>query len=287
MLELIHTWSDQMPGGAGFMTVYRTTGMSTRTTRALELRSGMELSSAAPGLPIRGHRTMMLDGVNCSVLSSITQTAGPSPDHPCRIAHHLVLTPGERPSISPVGLLMSGWFRTDWDGTSPSGADSPPLPDHAEFSVCHSLDPEWLRILNHRVAAHAGTSIMVPPSTRCIDVVAAIEQTLSPEAQWAFTFLTNTDRMRDAAILLAVHEGSPPARRIAAANEGVVLLLKNPPTPISHATAIENSDTDQAEPTPTTLQLDPARVSGCVIAMAVIAAAALMAVIVAIAGWFP
>ncbi len=291
MLELIHAWSNNGQGEAGFTIVHRTTGMSKQTARTLEMLSGMDLPATGSVPPIRAHRIIMLDGIICSVLSSITQTTGPSPDRPCRVAHHLVLTPAERPKVGPVGLLMSGWFREAWDDTESPEPTPAPLPDHSELPSCPTLDPEWIRLLNQRATAHAATSILVPLPTCCINVVAAIEQTLPPSHQWELTFLTNTDRMRDGVLLLAAQVDSPPATRIAAAKEGVVLPLQKPPAHswAREGTGIEppqNLVQDRVELVPNTLRLDPVRIPGLVIMLMLLAAAAVAITIAVIGGWF-
>ena len=291
MLELIHAWSDgHGDRDPGFRIVHHTTGMSERTTRTLERHSGMDLPGTGSATPVRAHRIMMLDGGLCSVLTTITQTAGSAPDRPGRTAHHLVLSPAERPTIGPVALVVSGWFREHWDEGAPPGDTPDPLPHHCELPPCPGVDPEWIRLLSRRVHAHAPTAILVPGPARCIDVLAAIERTTAPGQQWELTFLTNSDRMRDGVLLLAAQADTSPAARIAAAKEGVVLPLANPPPTRGQAHHLAEGDQlrqDRVELMPASMQLGPARLTGPVLLLIALAVAALAMVIAVLSGWTP
>jgi hypothetical protein len=291
MLELIHAWSDERQSHiAGFTIVHQSTGMSTRTARTLAHLSGIDLSTTGTVAPVHAHRVMQLDGQLCSVISSITQTPGPAPDRPGRVAHHIVLTPSERPEIGPVALALSDRLVTQWDPGSTHNEVPPAVPDHAEYPPDPEIDSEWIRLLTRRVHAHATTSALVPSSVRCIDLAAAIERATPASQQWELTFLTETDRMRVGVLLLAASAERPSGARIVEGKDGVVLSLsKSPPTrEQSHEQFVpEPTAQDRVELAPASMEQEAARMTGPVILLVALAAGAIALVAAVLSGWSP
>lgn len=290
MLELIHAWSGELhAGGPGFGTVHQTRGISERTARTLAMGSGMDLLRAGPAQPVFAHRIMILDGAPQSVLTRITQTDGPADDRPGRIAHHLVLTPSERPKIGPVALLVSEWFRSSWNDADKPTAVPPSLPTHCELPSCSGVDPEWLHLLARRAQNHAPMSILVPPPTPCIDLMAAIEQSLPTEQRWELTFLTDSSHNTDGILVRAARAGTKMAGQISAEPDSVVLSLKESPSTQDEqepAADAEHAAVDRVELAPAALELEPTRSSGPLIVILVLCAVASVAIaIAAIGGW--
>ncbi|MDP6601625.1 MAG: hypothetical protein QGH76_04950, partial [Phycisphaerales bacterium] len=256
--------------------------------RALAARSGLDLPPTGAAIPVFAHRILILDGIPCSALTRISQTDGTSPDRPGRIAHHLILSAEERPSIGPVSLLRSGWFFDTWDESANLGSTPAPLPNQCEAFTPPNVDPEWMRILVQRVTAHAPTAIVVPTVARCIDVLAAIEQSLPTGRAWEFSFLTDTRLKTDGVLLLAAQSDTPAADFIANRYEGVVLSLHGSPTsstpPLPHHEA-EKALPDRVELLPAAMDADSGGLSAPVLLLIVLAMVAVSITIAVLGGW--
>lgn len=290
MLELIHAWEDQREGGAGFATVYRTEGMSPATTGLLEQYSGMQLSSQDAMPPVLAHRIVLVDGVACSVLTCITQNEGLSPDRPVRTAHHLVLTPSERPASGPVPLLLSNWFCRDWARTSSYPGGQRPAAIAAATPGPLQAHSDWLALLARRVSSHTATTVIPLQGDHAADIVAAVEHDLSPAHRWTFTFLTGTESPPDGVLLVIAPPATAAATKRITRADGVTLKLT--PTPPDTATASQTSppiapEIDRVELISATMQPANTTFSLPLTLLVVVAIGVIALVIAAAGGWLP
>jgi hypothetical protein len=280
MLELIHAWTTA-GGPPGFRTVSRTSGMSDATAEVLIARSGLDVCYPGVAKPIIAHRTLHMDGGPMSVLTRISQTPGPSPERPGRIAHHIVLTADQRPDYGPVDLLARGRFLTSF--TEPEKAAQFQLPKSIEPADTGGIDDAWIDLICRRLASRKHTTILTPPTLRCDLVIASIAAAM-PEFGWLMTFVLGTDQHLDAALLRVVEIGSTAGDRLASAGEGLIVSLADTPPQqlMAASTEVETDEPDQ--PTPLRLESAP----GIPTTMLVLAGIAIIAVVVAMAtlgGW--
>ncbi len=280
MLELIHAWTT-VGGPPGFRTVSRTPDMSDATAELLITRSGLDVCYPGVARPVIAHRTLHMDGRLMSVLTRISQTLGPSPERPGRIAHHIVLTADQRPDYGPVDLLARGSFLTSF--TEPEKVEQFQLPKSVEPADTVGIDEAWIDLIRMRLASRKCTTILTPPTLRCDRVLASIAAAM-PELGWLMTFVLGTDQHPDTALLRVVEIGTPAADRLACAGEGLLFSLADTP-PLQPMAASNQTVSDEPDqPTPLRLESAP----GIPTAMLVLGGMALIAAVIAMAilgGW--
>ena len=280
MLELIHAWTT-VGGPPGFRTVSRTPDMSDATAELLITRSGLDVCYPGVARPVIAHRTLHMDGRLMSVLTRISQTPGPSPERPGRVAHHIVLTADQRPDYGPVDLLARGSFLTSL--TEPEKIGQFQLPESVEPAGTIGIDEAWINLICRRLASRKCTTILSPPTLRCDLVLGSIAAAM-PELGWLMTFVLGTDQHHDTALLRVVEIGSPAADRLTCASEGLIFSLADTPPqqPMAASNEVESGEPDQ--PTPLRLESAPGIPTG----MLVLGGIAVIAVVIAIAtlgGW--
>ena len=288
MFELVHAWAEHSERNSGFETVYQTEGMNRATSGILEQYSGMHLNPNKTMPTVLAHRIVLLESVACSVLSRITQNDGLSADRPVRTAHHLVLTPSERPSGGPAGLLQSGWFCEDWSATSAYSGASGPLPTALAKPGELSVHPDWITLLARRVSNHTSTTAVLPSEESAADVVAAVEHSLGEELRWKFTFRTGTLQQQDGVLLTIADPSLTPLPTLANRDDGVMLTLSTS-TPDTTAPTQESASNrpegDRVELLPATLQPVNTSLSIPLVLLALLALGAIALAIAALAGW--
>ena len=141
--ELLYTSAPRglKPGSRGFCTVLSTQGMAAPLASALEGLSGYKPlyphghKDAGLNPIVHAHRIVQVAGRRITVLSRVADYGLDYSQRSNKIAHHLVLDPGDRPSAGPAWLLgQPGWMRTDWEGEPriipsrepPPNGDRPP-----------------------------------------------------------------------------------------------------------------------------------------------------------------
>jgi hypothetical protein len=280
MLELIHAWTTA-DGPPGFRTVSRTPDMSDATAEVLITRSGLDVCYPGVASPVIAHRTLHMDGGLMSVLTRITQTPGPSPERPGRVAHHIVLTADQRPDYGPVDLLARGSFLTSF--TEPKKVGPFQLPKSVEPADTVGIDDAWIDLICRRLASRNCTTILTPPTLRCDLVLASIAAAM-PELGWLMTFVLGTDQHPDTALLRVVEIGSPAADRLSCTGEGLIFSLADTPPQHPKTATSEAGSGEPDQPTPLRLESAP----GIPTAMLVLGGIAIIAVVIAIAtlgGW--
>ncbi|MBT5382813.1 MAG: hypothetical protein HOL13_08240 [Phycisphaerae bacterium] len=288
MFELVHAWAENPESNSGFETVYQTEGMNPATRRILEQYSGMHLLPNKTMPAALAHRIVLLEGVACSVLSRITQNDGPSADRPVRTAHHLVLTPSERPSGGPAGLLRSDWFCDDWSATSAYSGSSGPFSTALAEPEGLSVHPGWITLLARRVSNHTSTTIVLPTEESAADIIAAVEHSLGVEQRWEFTFRTGTLLRRDDVLLTIADPSLTPLPKLADRDDGVTLTLTTS-TPDTTAPTQESASNrpkgDRVELLPATLQPANTSLSIPLVLLTLLALGAIALAFAALAGW--
>jgi len=122
--ELIYTSAPRgvRPGASGFCTVAYTRGMPSTTIRLLESLSAYKHlyaahDSRAASNPVAfNHYRYTISGRGCHVVSRISITAADHTNRSNTIAHHLLISPEERPVGGPAWLaLRQGVFVDSWN----------------------------------------------------------------------------------------------------------------------------------------------------------------------------
>ncbi|MDG1838541.1 MAG: hypothetical protein P8I91_07055 [Phycisphaerales bacterium] len=280
MLELIHAWTTA-GGPPGFRTVSRSPDMSDATAELLITRSGLDVCYPGVASPVIAHRTLHMDGGLMSVLTRITQTPGPVPERPGRIAHHIVLTPDQRPDYGPVDLLTRASFLTSF--TEAGKVTQFQLPKSVEPADTIRIDDAWIDLICRRLASRHCTTILTPPTLRCDQVLASIAAAM-PDLGWLMTFVLGTDQHPDTTLLRVVEIGSTAADRLSIAGEGLIFSLADTPPQHPTTSSSEAGSSEADQPTPLRLESAP----GIPTAMLVLGGIAIIAVVIAITtlgGW--
>jgi hypothetical protein len=269
--ELIYTSAPQglLPGSQGFCTVAATRGMSAAWQETLEGLSGYRplFPPDDPRNPIAfAHWRVSASGATRSVLSRVGSAGHDYTGRTNKLAHHLILDPGERPAAGPAALLIRpGLLQSRWDGQVGWRATGPQLPNEmAVFAPCCAWerltgDAGWAGVLAQSFGrdSRRPAVLVFTPGTDLLPLIAEALLLLPPARRWDVTFTTYFTSLPPAAECLwrGVATGTPEAKAAVRMPEAFVLDLTaplgravggplvdaartgRPPVPVSHAAA--------------------------------------------------
>jgi hypothetical protein len=201
-LELVHASVEKgLRGGSGFSTALATRGMPVALERVLEEISAYDFDpSRAIGADRVewAHRLVMVQGIGYSVLSRTAPCGSDWSGRANRVAHHIVLQPGERAEAGPAWMLAKiGGFAVDAPavgepavGPAVPRGERGPLPAHAWAAL--GMDPGWAGVVAKTLLDYPGAACyLVLPSG--IDVLPLLEDVfglLPEDRRWHVTFST-------------------------------------------------------------------------------------------------
>lgn len=206
-LELIYTSAPRglRIGSSGFCTVACTRGLPANYVELLESLSGYEgvfppnHASAHLNPTAFSHYRFVIAGKTISVVSRVAPAGVDYTKRNNKIAHHLVVDPGERPIGGPAWLLQQpGVVMDRWDGT-PMYVETPrklPVGD-SQPAPCVTWerltgDAGWAGVLaqayldNPREPAF----LVFTPGTPVLDLIAEALALVPPAQRWDVTFNT-------------------------------------------------------------------------------------------------
>ena len=205
--ELIYTSARRglRPGTRGYCTVAFTQGMRPECIRVLESLSAYKNPSSGPRVnsgepPISySHYRYQLGGRSASILSRIGPAAADHTNRDNKIAHHVVLSPHERPAAGPGWLCAQpAFFTTSWSG-EPQRIQMPkPVPDGvpgpgpATAWAQAAGDAGWAASLAYAFLARPSTTtyLIANPDTDTLALTAEAMNLLPNERRWQVTFNT-------------------------------------------------------------------------------------------------
>lgn len=146
--ELLYTSapSGLRPGSRGFCTVACTAGMSPRVIERLESLSGYRQvypphdPNVAQNPVVWSHLKVPVGGQTLTVLARIGFAGLDYSERANKLAHHLVLEPGERPAGGPAWVLSQpGLCESAWDGQVGVRTSARPVPGgDRPPGICHA-----------------------------------------------------------------------------------------------------------------------------------------------------
>lgn len=130
-------------------------------------------------------------GSTWPVLTCVTRCGADWSGRANRVAHHLVLEPGDRWIDGPIALARAFPFASDVPDVGVRGAPvlPEPLPGGAEPP---GIDPVWFDLLADRVRAPDASTVAVrlPPGVDPLVLLAAVTAKLEPRRRWAVQWST-------------------------------------------------------------------------------------------------
>ncbi|NOY80010.1 MAG: hypothetical protein GXP31_03290 [Kiritimatiellaeota bacterium] len=205
--ELIYTSAPRgvRPGTSGFCTVAYTRGMSASTVRLLESLSAYKHlyaahdPRAARNPVVYSHYRYTISGRSLHILSRISAAAADHTNRSNTIAHHLVVSPTERPDGGPAWLaLQPGVFVESWD-REPERLEGPkPLPrGDAGSTVARTWhaaagDAGWAGVLAYAFLRRPSDPafLLFEPGQPMLELIAEALALLPPRRRWDVTFST-------------------------------------------------------------------------------------------------
>lgn len=205
--ELLYTSAPKglKPGSRGFCTVVSTDGMAAPMAAVLEGLSGYR-PLFPPGDPnvalnpvVLSHLEASIAGRVYSVLSRIADYGLDYSQRTNKLAHHIVLEPGDRPAGGPAWLMSQpGVLHGHWDGQVriiPPGRQLPQGAD--ELRVCTAWeaacgDAGWAGVLAESFLSNPERPayLIFRPGLSLLPLLAEAIRLLPEERRWDVTFST-------------------------------------------------------------------------------------------------
>jgi len=205
--ELVYTSAPRglRPGTSGYCTVAYSKGMSPSLIRLLESLSAYRPLYAAHDPRSRNspvmytHYRYVVEGKRVHILSRISLTGADHTNRSNKIAHHLVLTPEERPAGGPAWLAMQpGVFFECWEGPPCHLPASRELPqgDYADLTARTwaetAGDAGWAGVLAYAFLRKPNEPayLLYDPGAPVLHLLAEALAFIPPEQRWDVTFNT-------------------------------------------------------------------------------------------------
>lgn len=205
--ELLYTSAPHglKPGSRGFCTVLSTQGMPAPLATGLEALSGYRPvfppsdSRAHLNPVVWSHVTLTVAGRAWHVLSRISDFGLDYSQRTNKLAHHVVVDPGEQVECGPAQLLgLSGFMRSDWDHEPRL---VPPKPTRqmtaAPPGICRAWkemtgDAGWAGVLaeSYLREPERPVFLLYEPGQEILPLIAEALSLLPPERRWEVTFST-------------------------------------------------------------------------------------------------
>ena len=205
--ELLYTSAPHglKPGSRGFCTVLSTQGMPAPLANGLEALSGYRPvfpssdSRAHLNPVVRSHVILPVAGRSWHVLSRIADYGLDYSQRTNKLAHHVVLDPGELTESGPAHLIGSSAFmRTEWDEEAklvpPKTVKKTPAP---HIGVCRAWkeltgDAGWAGVLAESFLREPERPVFLlyEPGQDLLPLIAESIALLPPERRWDVTFST-------------------------------------------------------------------------------------------------
>ena len=206
--ELVYTSARRglRPGTRGFCTVAYTRGMLPATVQVLESLSAYKsLHSVhdpkAPVDPLAySHYRYTLAGRNVSILSRVGPAQADHTQRTNKLAHHVVLSHGERAAGGPAWLCSAdGFFLDTWEGEPRQIGKAKQIPagDSASTFAAHwkklTGDAGWAGVLAYAFLSRPAEPAFVvfEPGMDMLSLMAEAQALLAPERRWQVTFSTH------------------------------------------------------------------------------------------------
>ncbi len=189
--ELIHTSVVRdLDGRSGFGVAAMTHDLPRPLRDALVAWSdGSELDAAADR--VISYAVCMVGGSAWPVLTCVTRCGVDWSGRANRVAHHLVLEPGDRCIQGPIALARAFHFASDVPevGVRPSPVLPHPLSDG---QAARGIDPAWFEILADRLTAADALTLAVrlPRGLDPLVLLAAVTARIEPRRRWAVQWST-------------------------------------------------------------------------------------------------
>jgi len=189
--ELIHTSLPRdLDGQSGFGVACMTRDLPRPLRDALVARSdGSELDAAADRAI--SYAVCQVAGAAWPVLTCVTRCGADWSGRANRVAHHLVLEPGDRCIEGPIALARSFRFASE---VPEVGLRSPPMLPQTQSrgDAPWGVDPAWLELLADRLStAEAATvSVRLPRGLDPLVLFAAVTARIEPRRRWAVQWST-------------------------------------------------------------------------------------------------
>jgi len=189
--ELMHTSVPRdLDGQSGFGVAAMTRDLPRPLRDALVAWSdGSELDAAADRAI--SYAVCQVGGSAWPVLSCVTRCGADWSGRANRVAHHLVLEPGDRCIEGPIALARAFRFASE---VPEVGLRSPPvLPQPVSGGdATRGVDPAWFELLADRVTAADASSLAIrlPRGLDPLALLAAVTARLEPRRRWAVQWST-------------------------------------------------------------------------------------------------
>ena len=205
--ELLYTSAPHglKPGSRGFCTVLSTQGMPAPLAAGLEALSGYRPvfppsdSRAHLNPAVLSHVTLTVAGRAWHVLSRIADYGLDYSQRTNKLAHHVVVDPGEKVECGPAQLLgMPGFMRGDWDNEPRLVAPKPiKKMTSAPPGICRAWkeitgDAGWAGVLaeSYLREPERPVFLLYEPGQDVLPLIAEALSLLPPERRWEVTFST-------------------------------------------------------------------------------------------------
>jgi hypothetical protein len=205
--ELLYTSAPQglKPGSRGFCTVLSTRGMSAPLATALEGLSGYRpvFPSSDERVELNpvvwSHLKLPVAGRTSHILSRIADSGLDYSQRANKLAHHVVLDPGELIPGGPAQLIaLPGFMRTSWKEEPQFAAPKPvrkvPPP---QPGLCHAWkeitgDAGWAGVLGESFLKDPDRPVylLFEPGYELLPLIAESISLLPPDRRWDVTFNT-------------------------------------------------------------------------------------------------
>jgi hypothetical protein len=189
--ELMHTSVPRdLDGQSGFGVAAMTRDLPRPLRDALVAWSdGSELDAAADRAI--SYAVCQVGGAAWPVLTCVTRCGSDWSGRANRVAHHLVLEPGDRCIEGPIALARAFRFASE---VPEVGLRSPPLLPQpvSGGDATRGVDPAWFELLADRVTAADALSLAIrlPRGLDPLALLAAVTARLEPRRRWAVQWST-------------------------------------------------------------------------------------------------
>lgn len=192
--ELIHTSVPRdLDGQSGFGVAAMTRGLPRQLRDALVGWSdGSELQDTADRAI--SYAVCQVGGTAWPVLTCVTRCGADWSGRANRVAHHLVLEPGDRCIEGPIALARAFAFARDVPevGLRPAPSLPEPMQDRGMPS---RVDPAWIDVLADRMSTPDASAVAVrlPRGLDPLALLAAVTARVEPGRRWAVQWSTAPD----------------------------------------------------------------------------------------------
>ena len=197
--ELIHTSVPRdLDGQSGFGIAAMTRDLPRPLRDALVAWSdGSELEGSTDRAI--SYAVCQVGGAAWPVLTCVTRCGADWSGRPNRVAHHLVLEPGDRCIDGPIALARTFRFAEDPPEvglrSAPPLDGAPPLPRGKRGDgATGTIDPAWFEVIADRVSGPHASRVVVrlPSGVDPLSLVASVTALVEPRRRWAVQWSTGS-----------------------------------------------------------------------------------------------